>query len=131
MEAQELETAQLEARTIARQIRGLLGAGGQEAFQVFDKRTGGDRPATYRDIVILLRATQAWSPIIIDELKKQGIPAYAELSTGYFSATEVEVDAFLVESHRQSVSRCAISGCFAFTGCAANCRGFSTNPGCG
>jgi ATP-dependent helicase/nuclease subunit A len=91
LEAQELETAQLEARTIARQIRGLLGAGGKEGFQVLDKRTGGDRPATYRDIVILLRATQAWSPIIIEELKKQGIPAYAELSTGYFSATEVEV----------------------------------------
>lgn len=90
LEAEELETAQLEARTIARQIRGLLGAGRQDVFQVFDKRTGGDRPATYRDIVILLRATQAWSPILIDELKKQGIPAYAELSTGYFSATEVE-----------------------------------------
>ncbi|MDD9268685.1 helicase-exonuclease AddAB subunit AddA [Paenibacillus sp. GCM10023248] len=90
-EAQELETAQLEARTIARQIRELLGADGRKPFQVFDKRTGGDRPATYRDIVILLRATQMWSPIIIEELKKQGIPAYAELSTGYFSATEVEV----------------------------------------
>ncbi|KRE90363.1 ATP-dependent helicase [Paenibacillus sp. Soil766] len=90
LEAEELETAQLEARTIARQIRGLLGVENQESFQVFDKRTGGNRPATYRDIVILLRATQAWSPIIIDELKKQGIPAYAELSTGYFSATEVE-----------------------------------------
>jgi ATP-dependent helicase/nuclease subunit A len=90
LEAEELETAQLEARTIALQIKGLLGAENQEAFQVFDKRTGGNRPATYRDIVILLRATQAWSPIIIDELKKQGIPAYAELSTGYFSATEVE-----------------------------------------
>lgn len=90
-EAQELETAQLEARTMARQIRELLGADGEKPFQVFDKRTGGDRPATYRDIVILLRATQMWSPIIIEELKKQGIPAYAELSTGYFSATEVEV----------------------------------------
>ncbi|OPH58593.1 helicase-exonuclease AddAB subunit AddA [Paenibacillus ferrarius] len=91
LEAQELETAQLEARTIARQIRGLLGAGGQDTFQVFDKKSGGDRPVTYRDIVILLRATQMWSPILIEELKKQGIPAYAELSTGYFSATEVEV----------------------------------------
>ncbi|MGG1552683.1 helicase-exonuclease AddAB subunit AddA [Paenibacillus ferrarius] len=90
-EAQELETAQLEARTIAKQIKELIGQGGRPRFQVFDKRTGGDRPATYRDIVILLRATQAWSPILIDELKKQGIPAYAELSTGYFAATEVEV----------------------------------------
>ena len=91
LEAQELETAQLEARTIARQIQDLMGAGGKEAFQVFDKRTGGDRQITYRDIVILLRATQMWSPILIEELKKMGIPAYAELSTGYFSATEVEV----------------------------------------
>ncbi|MGG1520201.1 helicase-exonuclease AddAB subunit AddA [Paenibacillus oryzisoli] len=90
-EAQELETAQLEARTIAKQIKELLGQDGGTRFQVFDKRIGGDRPATYRDIVILLRATQAWSPILIDELKKQGIPAYAELSTGYFAATEVEV----------------------------------------
>ncbi|MBD0379093.1 helicase-exonuclease AddAB subunit AddA [Paenibacillus sedimenti] len=91
-DAQELETAQLEARTIARHIRQLLGDGGkQEAFQAFDKRTGGTRPVTYRDIVILLRATQQWSPIIIEELKLHGIPAYADLSTGYFSATEVEV----------------------------------------
>ncbi|NEW05192.1 helicase-exonuclease AddAB subunit AddA [Paenibacillus sp. SYP-B3998] len=91
-EAQELETAQLEARTIARHIRHLLGDGGtQEPFQAFDKRTGGTRPVTYRDIVILLRATQQWAPVIIEELKLQGIPAYADLSTGYFSATEVEV----------------------------------------
>ncbi|MFD0692830.1 helicase-exonuclease AddAB subunit AddA [Paenibacillus sp. GCM10027628] len=91
-DARELETAQLEARAIARQIRQLLGDGGkQEPFQVFDKRTGGTRPATYRDVVILLRATQMWSPIIIEELKQHGIPAYADLSTGYFSATEVEV----------------------------------------
>ncbi len=94
--------------------------GDRKLFQVFDKRTGGDRPATYRDIVILLRATQAWSPVIIEELKKQGIPAYAELSTGYFSATEVESDAFLVESHRQSVSGCAFSGRTAFSDGAAD-----------
>ncbi|TXK84098.1 helicase-exonuclease AddAB subunit AddA [Paenibacillus sp. N3.4] len=92
LEAQEMETAQLEARAIALQIRQMLGDGGkQEPFQVFDKRTSASRPATYRDIVILLRATQMWSPILIDELKQQGIPAYAELSIGYFSATEVEI----------------------------------------
>jgi len=92
LDTQELETVQLEARTMARQIRELLGDGGkQEPFQAFDKRTGGTRPATYRDIVILLRATQQWAPVIIEELKQQGIPAYADLSTGYFSATEVEV----------------------------------------
>ena len=31
-----------------------------------------------------------WAPIIIEELQASGIPAYAELSSGYFEATEVE-----------------------------------------
>jgi ATP-dependent helicase/nuclease subunit A len=91
-EAAELETAQLEARAIAMQIRKLMGLDGQaQPFQVFDKRTKGNRPATFRDFVVLLRATQQWAPVFIEELKQYGIPAYAELSTGYFSATEVEV----------------------------------------
>ncbi|MCS7464882.1 helicase-exonuclease AddAB subunit AddA [Paenibacillus doosanensis] len=89
-EAKELETVQLEARAIAAQIHQLLGTGGGPAFQVFDKSTGGRRDITFRDMVILLRATQQWSPVLIEELRLQGIPAYAELSTGYFSATEVE-----------------------------------------
>ncbi|TBL70456.1 UvrD-helicase domain-containing protein [Paenibacillus thalictri] len=93
LEGQELDTAQLEARVIASHIRRLLSqdGSGEPAFEVFDTRLQGMRPATYRDIVILLRATQAWSPIFIEELRLQGIPAYAELNTGYFSAVEVEV----------------------------------------
>jgi ATP-dependent helicase/nuclease subunit A len=87
----ELETAQLEARAIARRIRQLLGADGRAPMQVFDKGLKAFRAATYRDIVILLRATQQWAPVFIEELKLCGIPAYAELSTGYFSATEVDV----------------------------------------
>ncbi|WP_248926679.1 helicase-exonuclease AddAB subunit AddA [Paenibacillus hamazuiensis] len=92
-EAQELETAQLEARVIAANIRRMMGldGSGAPAFEVFDKRTGGMRPATFRDFVILMRATQAWAPVFIEELRLQGIPAYAELSAGYFSAMEVEV----------------------------------------
>ncbi|MFH5182761.1 helicase-exonuclease AddAB subunit AddA [Paenibacillus sp. TAB 01] len=90
-EARELETAQLEARVIAQHIRKLLGAEGGPVFQVYDKASGGQRDITYRDMVILLRATQQWSPVIIEELRQQGIPAYAELSSGYFAATEVEV----------------------------------------
>jgi ATP-dependent helicase/nuclease subunit A len=92
LQAIEMETAQLEARAVARQIRGMMGDGDQASrFEVYDKRIGGTRPVTYRDIVVLLRATSAWAPVFIEELKQQGIPAYADLSTGYFSATEVEV----------------------------------------
>ncbi|NHN30941.1 helicase-exonuclease AddAB subunit AddA [Paenibacillus agricola] len=90
-EAREMETVQLEARMIAAQIHKLLGHTGERVFQVFDKASGGYRDATYRDVVILLRATGQWSPIMIEELRQQGIPAYAELNTGYFSAMEVEV----------------------------------------
>ncbi|GIP39596.1 ATP-dependent helicase/nuclease subunit A [Paenibacillus sp. J31TS4] len=90
-ERQEWETAQLEARSIGLQIRRLLGADGGKPFQVYDKREKGLRDATYRDIVILLRATQSWAPVFMEELRLLGIPAYADLNTGYFSATEVDI----------------------------------------
>ncbi|MGX4586860.1 helicase-exonuclease AddAB subunit AddA [Paenibacillus chitinolyticus] len=91
LEGQELETAQMEARAIARKIQAMLDPQDGQPYLVYDKRSGSMRPATYRDMVILLRATQQWSPIFIEELRQLGIPAYADLNTGYFTATEVEV----------------------------------------
>ncbi|MFB7812689.1 helicase-exonuclease AddAB subunit AddA [Paenibacillus chitinolyticus] len=91
LEGQELETAQMEARAIARKIQAMLDPQDGRPYLVYDKRSGSMRPATYRDMVILLRATQQWSPIFIEELRQLGIPAYADLNTGYFTATEVEV----------------------------------------
>ncbi|PYI51794.1 helicase-exonuclease AddAB subunit AddA [Paenibacillus flagellatus] len=89
-EEQQAETAQLEARFIAAQIRRLTGMDGEKPFLVHDRGTGGLRPAVYRDFVILLRSTSQWAPVFMDELRAAGIPAYADLSAGYFSATEVE-----------------------------------------
>ncbi|NIK77385.1 ATP-dependent helicase/nuclease subunit A [Paenibacillus castaneae] len=82
----ELKTAQLEARWIAQQLRSMIDNG----YQVFDGKRREVRPLQWRDVVILLRATQQWAPIIIEELQLSGIPAYAELSSGYFDAIEVE-----------------------------------------
>lgn len=90
-EARDMETAQLEAELIAAQIRTLFGENGQEPFHVYDKKLKAMRPVMYRDIVILLRATQMWAPVMIEQLRASGIPAYAELNTGYFQATEVEI----------------------------------------
>lgn len=90
-ETQELKTAEMEARLIALHIRRLMGLDGQPVFQVWDKKAGGMRPIAYRDIVILLRATRNWAPILLEELRQQSIPAYADLNTGYFTAMEVEV----------------------------------------
>jgi ATP-dependent helicase/nuclease subunit A len=82
----ELETAQLEARAMAKKIKQLI----QGKFQIYDRKIGTTRNITYRDIVILLRS-MPWAPQIMEEFKQQGIPIYAELNTGYFEATEVSI----------------------------------------
>lgn len=87
----ELETTELEARLTALKIKELIGADGHSPYQVYDRDQDAFRNATYRDIVILLRATEAAAPVYVEKLQEAGIPAYAELSTGYFEATEVDV----------------------------------------
>ncbi|MDR4887104.1 helicase-exonuclease AddAB subunit AddA [Fredinandcohnia sp. QZ13] len=82
----ELETAQLEARAMAKQIKDMISSG----FQVFDRKENRMRSITYRDIVILMRS-MPWAPQLMEEFKQQGIPIYADLSTGYFDATEVAI----------------------------------------
>ncbi|WP_449867051.1 helicase-exonuclease AddAB subunit AddA [Paenibacillus arenilitoris] len=84
--AAELKTAQLEARWIAAQLKRLVDGG----YRVYDGKRRERRALQWRDVVILLRATQQWAPILIEELQANGIPAYAELSSGYFDAVEVE-----------------------------------------
>ncbi|MFD2672413.1 helicase-exonuclease AddAB subunit AddA [Marinicrinis sediminis] len=88
-EAGEMETAQMEAKLMAMQIRRLVGTDG-EPFMVYDRKLKGKRPATYRDIVILMRATQSWAPLLMEEFRQASIPCYADLNAGYFSAGEVE-----------------------------------------
>jgi ATP-dependent helicase/nuclease subunit A len=82
---EDLKVAQLEARWIASQLKRLDEGG----FMVYDGKRKAHRPMEWRDVVILLRATRQWAPIIIEELQSMGIPAYAELGSGYFEATEI------------------------------------------
>lgn len=85
----DLEKAQIEGRAYAKLIKKWIGRDG-EAFSVVDKETGAQRPAQYRDIVILLRGMKQ-APVIAEELKQQGIPVYADVSEGYFEAIEIKV----------------------------------------
>lgn len=82
----ELEQSQLEAKVIAQQIKRFIG----EQKQVYNPKTKSFRSVNYRDFVILLRS-MTWAPQIMEEFKHQGIPVYANLSTGYFEATEVSI----------------------------------------
>lgn len=90
-EIHESETAELEARFVAGRIRELVGLAGKPALRVWDRALGAHRDATYRDFAILLRATSAWAPVFVEQLAHAGIPAYAELSSGYFDAIEVDM----------------------------------------
>ncbi len=89
---ESLESIQLEARWMAGRIKQLIGHNeDQQPYQVYDGKLKQYRPIEYRDIVILLRSTSTTAPVLQEEFKKQGIPAYADLSTGYFEAVEVSV----------------------------------------
>ncbi|MWV45294.1 helicase-exonuclease AddAB subunit AddA [Paenibacillus sp. HJL G12] len=87
----EMETAQLEARAIAKKIRNMLGDTSAKPLLVYDKGLKEMRPVQYGDMVILLRSAYIWGPLIMEELKQLGIPADGEQSRGYFQATEVEI----------------------------------------
>ncbi|MDR4945879.1 helicase-exonuclease AddAB subunit AddA [Neobacillus cucumis] len=85
-DAADLEQSQLEARGIAAKIKELIGNG----TPVYNTKTKAERPLMYRDVVILLRS-MTWAPQFMEEFKQQGIPIYANLSSGYFEATEVSI----------------------------------------
>ena len=85
-EEEDIETVLLEARQMAEIIKTLI----EERRKIYDAKTKTYRNITYRDIVILLRS-MPWAPAIMDEFRAQGIPVYADLSTGYFEATEVAI----------------------------------------
>ncbi len=82
----ELETAQVEAKMIAQKIKHLV----QSGYEIYDKDRKVMRPITYRDCVILMRS-MPWAPQFMEEFKQEGLPLYANLSTGYFEATEVAI----------------------------------------
>lgn len=93
-EQEELDTDQAEARLVGKKILQLVKGTNTEngdGYRVWDKNLGEDRPVSYRDIVILLRATTGRANVFVEELRALGIPTYADLGTGYFQAVEVEV----------------------------------------
>lgn len=73
-----------EALMVSTRIHTLL-----KEMKVYDKSAGEMRRLQYRDIVILLRTAAGWAETFVRVLQSQGIPAFAESKTGYFSAAEV------------------------------------------
>ena len=98
-----LSKLELECKMIAGKVRELL-----------------EKGYAYKDMVILLRSPHGVSREMVDVFGKEGIPAYAELKTGYYSAVEVEtVLSFLaiIDNPRQDIPMAAVlrSPLFSFT----------------
>ena len=75
-----LQAAEAEARLAARRIRELVGEDGPDG-----------RKLRYRDMVILHSAPKRIAELWVQTLAREGVPAYAELTGGYFDAIEVQV----------------------------------------
>lgn len=88
-EEEEINSINLEARIVANRIKELVSGKDGKVYKVLDKNTGKYRKVTYKDIVILLRATKNWSEIFLDEIGAGGIPIYADTGTGYFESIEI------------------------------------------
>lgn len=86
-----LNAISVEARLVASKINELVNPSlDQYNFKVYDKEINNYRSIMYKDIVILMRATQNWAPVFVEELNNSGIPVFADTSVGYFQAIEIK-----------------------------------------
>jgi ATP-dependent helicase/nuclease subunit A len=84
---EEFDKVRIEARFVSERIQKIVK---HSEFQIYDKKLGNFRPVRYSDIVILMRSYSAMAPVYVEEFQSTDIPVYAETSTGYFGASEVE-----------------------------------------
>ena len=83
-EIEDIEDATLEAKLVARRIQDLINS----KYQVYTKN--GYRDITYKDIVVLLRATSNLSPIYEKELNNLRLPVFSDTGTSYLESVEIQ-----------------------------------------
>lgn len=84
-EVERIENVELEAKFVARRIKDLL----EEEYYVWDKKQGY-RTITYKDIVILLRATSNVASIYEKEISKLNYPVFSDTSSEYLDSIEIQ-----------------------------------------
>ena len=85
-EMEKIENTELEAKFVANKINELLNSN----YMVFDKEQGY-RKITYKDIVILLRATANMAPIYEKELEQLSLPVFSDSSSQYLESMEIQI----------------------------------------
>lgn len=88
-EKEDLPALEREAHLAAGLVKELVA--GSVPFRFYDAQRQVWRDVTYRDVVILMRATRERANVVTEVFRELDIPIYAELGTGYFAASEVEV----------------------------------------
>ena len=86
-EQEEVEKTALEAKFVANKIKQLLNSD----YNVWDKKEKKYRKVTYKDIVVLLRATSIPAPIYEQEIAGLDIPVYSDASAKYLDSYEIQV----------------------------------------
>ncbi len=81
----EMKDAETEALLIAQRIRQLRGS------MIWDGKKGVMRPLEWRDFVILTRQARDVAQQMLSVLRREGIPAYADVSGGYLDVMEVQL----------------------------------------
>lgn len=87
-DALDYTAKEAEARLIAARIKELTCP--ETGMKIWNGKTNAYEPLRLGDIVILLRSLSGWAEEFLSVLGAEGIPAYSESRTGYFSAVEVE-----------------------------------------
>ena len=101
----DMKDAEVEALAAARRIAELVGT------PTWDVKAGAFRPLKYRDFVLLTRQVRDVAPLMLAVLKREGIPAYADVSGGYLDVVEVRVAVALlrlIENHRRDLEWIAV-----------------------
>jgi len=83
-EIENIEDAEIEAKLVAGKIQELI----KSKYQVFDKKIGY-RNITYKDIVILLRATSKLAPIYEKALNDCKMPVFSDTGAQYLETVEI------------------------------------------
>ncbi len=105
-EEADVTAREMEAYAAAERIKELLAC-----QQVWDGKREAFRPASYGDIVILLRSLTGWGDVYARVLTEAGIPAHTESRTGYFTTVEIQTLLNLlrvVDNPRQDIPLAAV-----------------------
>ncbi len=84
-ENENIEDIVVEAKLVADKIQELINS----KYKVYDKKIGY-RDVSYKDIVILLRATSNLAPIYERELNNLNIPVFSDVGTQYLETVEIQ-----------------------------------------